>query len=75
MNTGNYYENKDDNKNEIRIEDDKLALEQFVLNDESNRNSQVLFHEVLKALIIKYNTLIEKERREELVFYLKDNYY
>ena len=74
MNTGNYKENEKINKNEIRIEDDKLALEQFVLNDESNRNSQVLFHEVLKALIIKYNTLSEKERREELVFYLKDNH-
>ena len=74
MNTGNYYENKDDNKNEIRIEDDKLALEQFVLNDEKNRNTQVLFHEVLKTLIIKYNTLSQKDRREELVFYLKDDH-
>ena len=45
-----------------------------MLNDEKNRNTQVLFHEVLKTLIIKYNTLSEKERREELVFYLIDNH-
>ena len=74
MNTGNYYENDEDTKNEIKIEDDKLALEQFVLNDEKNRNTQVLFYEVLKTLIVQYNTLSEKERREELVFYLKDDH-
>ena len=28
---------------EIRIEDDKLALEQFVLNDEKNRNTGYLY--------------------------------
>ena len=74
MNTGNYYENDEDTKNEIKIENDKLALEQFVLNDEKNRNTQVLFYEVLKTLIVQYNTLSEKERREELVFYLKDDH-
>ena len=72
MNTSNYYEN-DEKKNEIRIEHDELALEQFILNDEKNKNSQVLFHEALKTLIDKYNTLSEEKRREEGIFYLKDD--
>ena len=72
MNTSNYYENEE-RKNEIRIEHDELALDQFILNDEKNKNSQVLFHEALKTLIDKYNTLSEEKRREEGIFYLKDD--
>ena len=72
MNTSNYYENKE-RKNELRIEHDELALDQFILNDEKNKNSQVLFHEALKTLIDKYNTLSEEKRREEGIFYLKDD--
>ena len=72
MNTSNYYENEE-RKNEIRIEHDKLALDQFILNDVKNKNSQVLFHEALKTLIDKYNTLSEEKRREEGIFYLKDD--
>ena len=51
--------------------DDELKLEQFVLNDEKNRNNQVIFHEVLRILIDKYNTLSEEKRRAEGIFYLK----
>ena len=72
MNTSNYYENEE-RKNEIRIEHDELALDQFILNDVKNKNSQVLFHEALKTLIDKYNTLNEEKRREEGIFYLKDD--
>ena len=72
MNTENYYKNEEGHKNEIRIEDDELNLDKFVLNDKKNVNNQVLFHEVLKILIDKYNTLSEEERREEGIFYLKD---
>ena len=51
--------------------DDELKLEKFVLNDEKNRNNQVILHEVLRILIDKYNTLSEEERRAEGIFYLK----
>ena len=70
MNKENYYENEKD-KNEIIIEEDELNLNQFVLNDEKNRDNQVLFHGVLKIMIDKYNTLSEEQRREEGIFYLK----
>ena len=48
MNTRKYYQNGEDYKNEIRIEDDKLALEQFALNDEKNRILKYYFMKSLK---------------------------
>lgn len=73
MNTENNYDDKGSNKNEIRAKGDELNLNQFILNDLPNRNSKVLFHEVLKTLVYKYNTLNEKERREEGIYFIKDS--
>ena len=74
MNTENYFSNEEDNQNEIRLEDNKLALNQFVLNEEKNKNCQELFHEVLKTLINKYNALNEEQRKEEGIFYLEHHH-
>ena len=72
MTTENYYENEKENTNEIRIGDDKLNPKQFILNEKDNKKKQELFHSVLKALVEKYNTVNEEERRKEGIFYLKN---
>ena len=72
MSTGNYSENQNENKNEIKVENDKLELNQFILSEGNNNNTQELFLEVLKDSIIKYNSLTEEKRREKGIFYMKN---
>ena len=72
MSTRNYYENENENKNEIKVENDILELDQFILRQEDNNNTQELFLQVLKDSIIKYNSLNEEKRREKGIFYMKN---
>ena len=56
----------------INGQKDKLHIEQFELNDEKRKNTQILFHSVLDSVIRKYNSLKKQEREEAGIYYMKN---